>query len=360
MINSTHIVRFLAMIGTTLTISIFCQRVSAQDALWRSYFTSAQQAYHRGDYEGAEKFLNRAQDSARRTDDSLTTFYYLARCCEKLGNYEQAERNYRTVLDHLGPKIWATLRPPDGAPTWDDIVDSSEAERTLSEPEYVRMLGNRKQPMQSRLAKPITTVDVLTDLGLLYQEQKRYQEAEQSLRQALVLSELRTESIPFTQPRILQRLASLYAFQGRKEESDAILAQLKDLRAKSMPEFDQLVQKNIRALDRFGANHDLVATKLNNLALFCATHGDYSRADTLYNRALANCDPNTVHKHPDAAIILRNYADLLEAMGRTDEARKILRHADGISMKVDEKMLKQKSPVSSSATHATTDGAEDK
>ena len=152
-------------------------------------------------------------------DDSLTTFYYLGRVYEKLGNLAEAERDYRTVLDYLGPKVWAVLRPPDGTPAWDE-VDGLDTEQTLTAHEFVRMLGHQKQPMQSKLAKPITTVDVLTDLGLLYQEQEKLTEAEQMYRQALMLSELRTESIPFTQPRILQRLASLYAIQGRKVESD--------------------------------------------------------------------------------------------------------------------------------------------
>ncbi len=347
--SNTNIVRTHLLLGILLVSLIACGPASAQDALWRSYFSSAQQAYQRGDYEDAESLLTRAQESARRMDDSLTTYYYLGRVNEKRGNLNQALRNYHIVLDYLGPKVWATLRPPDGAPSWDPSTSETEGEHTLSEPEYLRLLGTKKQPMQSKLAKPITTVDVLTDLGLIMQEQKQYQESEQLFRQALALSELRTESIPFTQPRILQRLASLYATQGRKEESDAILTELKELRAKSMPEFDQLVQKSMHDLERFGANRDLVATRLNNLALFCATHGDYGKADTLYNRALVNCDADSIHKHPDTAIILRNYADLLEAMGRNDEARKYLHHADGMSNKTAEKFVKQKSTVSSSS-----------
>jgi hypothetical protein len=51
------------------------------------------------------------------------------------------------------------------------------------------------------------------------QGQNLIQEAEQMFRQALMLSELRSETAASTRPRILQRLVKLYATQNRKTES---------------------------------------------------------------------------------------------------------------------------------------------
>jgi tetratricopeptide (TPR) repeat protein len=328
--------------------------VLAQDALWRSYFAAAQKAYQGGQYEESEKLLNSAAESARKMDDSLTTYYYLGRVLERRNDFEQAEKDYRTVLEYLGPKVWATLRPPDGTPAWDE-TDSLESEKALSIREFLLSFRHIKQPLQSKLAKPITTVDVLTNLGFLYQDQHRNQEAEQMLRQALVLSELRTESIPLTQPRILQRLAVLYTSEGRKSESDALLRQLDDLRNKSIPEFDQLVQKSIRDVDKMGKNHAVVTTRLNNLALFCATHGDYGRADSLYSRALENTQGVN---NSDLVVVYRNYADLLEAMGRNDDARKYIKQADGMSNVAQSKALLFSKPLSAAPQGSTANGAQ--
>ncbi len=314
---------FLVLLGTVFS----CSAAQAQDALWRTYFSSAERAYQHGSYKECETLLNSAVGASRKYDDSLIAYYYLARVCERLDNPKAAENNYRTVLDNLGPKIWATLRPPDGALDWDQM-QSIESEHTLSSADFLRHFKHQKAPLQSRLAKPITTVDVLTDLGLLMQEQNRNQEAEQMFRQALMLSELRSETAASAQPRILQRLAKLYATENRKMESDALYKQLEELRAKSMPEFDQLVDKNVKDINRLGKNRVLTATRLNNLALFCSTHGDYPKASSLYGRALENCDRDA--NKADMMIIMRNYADLLEAMGKNEEAKRFLVQAGGI------------------------------
>ncbi|HEY9679237.1 MAG TPA: tetratricopeptide repeat protein [Drouetiella sp.] len=317
---------FYAIFGAVLAITT-ATASGAQDALWRTYFNSAESAYGAGNYVESEKLLNSAVNAARKYDDSLITYYYLGRVDERLNKPKEAETNYRTVLDNLGPKIWATLRPPDGTLEWDK-TESIESDHTLTSHDFFKKFRSHKPPLQSPLAKPITTVDVLTDLGLLMQEQNRNQEAEQMFRQALMLSELRSETAAATQPRIMQRLAKLYATENRKGESDALYKQLEDLRAKSTPGFDQLVQKNIKNINRLGKNKVLVATRLNNLALFCATHGDYMKASDLYTRALQLADAGTNNR--DMLIIMRNYADLLEAMGKNEEAKRFLRQADSL------------------------------
>ncbi|MBS1955874.1 MAG: tetratricopeptide repeat protein [Cyanobacteria bacterium SZAS-4] len=321
--SCTFAVSCLILMG----MAFFCRPAQAQDALWRTYFNSAEKAYQHGEYTECETLLNSAVGASRKYDDSLIAYYYLARVCERLNNPTAAERNYRVVLDNLGPKIWATLRPPDGALDWDQI-QSIETEHTLSSSDFLKRFRHQKGPLQSRLAKPITTVDVLTDLGLLMQEQSRNQEAEQMFRQALMLSELRSETAAAAQPRILQRLAKLYASENRKMESDALYKQLEELRVKSMPGFEQLVDKNVKDINRLGKNRVLTATRLNNLALFCSTHGDYPRASELYGRALENCDKDS--NKADMMIIMRNYADLLEAMGKNEEAKRFLTLAGGI------------------------------
>lgn len=318
------VVSALLVLWATL---ISCNPALAQDALWRTYFVSAEHAYQQGNYKDCEQLLNSAVGASRKYDDSLIAHYYLARVCERLDKPREAEENYRIVLENLGPKIWATLRPPDGALDWDQI-QTIESDHVLSSADFLKHFRHQKAPLQTRLAKPITTVDVLTDLGLLMQDQNRNQEAEQMFRQALMLSELRSETAISSQPRILQRLAKLYASENRKMESEALYKQLEDLRVRTMPEFDQLVDKNVKDINRLGKNRLLTATRLNNLALFCSTHGDYPKASSLYGRALENCDKDA--NKSDMMIIMRNYADLLEAMGKNEEAKRFLVQAGGI------------------------------
>lgn len=319
-------------VSMLIAIVIACVPAQAQDALWRTYFMSAEKSYQQGNFKECLALLNSASGAARKYDDSLITYYYLARVDERLDNLKDAETNYRTVLDNLGPKIWATLRPPDGTQDWDQ-TETLDSQHTLSSTDFIKTFRHHKQPLQSRLAKPITTCDVLTDLGLLMQQQNRIQEAEQMFRQALMLSELRSETAATAQPKILQRLAKLYATQDRKTESDALYRQLEELRAKSMPGFDQLVDKNIKDINKLGKNRVLTATRLNNLALFCSIHGDYAKASSLYTRALENCDRDA--NKTDMTIIMRNYADLLEAMGKNEEAKRFLTQAGGLRTYAD-------------------------
>lgn len=322
------VLSFLVLFGTAMG----CSSAQAQDALYRTYFTSAEKAYQQGNYKDCQELLNSAVGAARKYDDSLIAYYYLGRVCERLDKLKEAETNYRTVLDNLGPKIWATLRPPEGTLDWEQ-TESIDSQHTLSSSDFLKHFRHHRAPLQSRLAKPITTVDILTDLGLLMQEENRTQEAEQMFRQALMLSELRSESAITAQPKILQRLAKLYATQNRKMESDAVYRQLEELRAKSMPGFDQLVDKNVKDINRLGKNRVLTATRLNNLALFCSIHGDYAKASSLYGRALENCDKDA--NKADMMIIMRNYADLLEAMGKNEEAKRFLVQAGGLNNLAD-------------------------
>ena len=306
--------------------------VAAQDAVWRSYFGQAQKSYQSGNYADAEKLLTSALDAARKYDDSLNTFFYLAHTLEKQGQYAQAEGYYKTVLEYLGPKVWATMRLPEGTLEWDQT--SSVDSDALNSTQFVQQFPHQKEPFHTRLAKPITTVDVLADLASLFQLEHKYDQAEQTFRQALELSEHRPNAASISQTQLMQKLATLYNTEGKSAESAALLKQLDDVRNACFPGFNQLVEKNLNDLDRFGKNGVLVATRLNNLALFCATHGDYIRAEMLYNRALENCKTSPVERR-DVAIIVRNFADLLQAMGRNDEALRYLQDADTYKEVVD-------------------------
>jgi tetratricopeptide (TPR) repeat protein len=303
--------------------------VHAQDALWRSYYTAAQGAYQKGAYPESESLLKTALDASIKSDESLSTYYYLAHVYVKSQNYPKAEECYKTVLDNLGTKVWGVLRPPDGTPEWEQNPDKIEI--ASDNKRFLSVLNKRPPQLISvQLAKPITIIDVLGDYGTLMQIQNRYLEAETSYRQALTLIDCRPDLAGTYEMRILQRLASLYQAQGRTAEEKSVAHQLLVARNDSIPDFDELVAKTIKNLDHFAHNPDSLAIRLNNLAIFCSTHGDYGRAQSLFNRALSCLEQSPARHKKDRAVILRNYSDLLLAMGRVSEATNLSKEAVGL------------------------------
>lgn len=319
-----------SMVLLGLSSTAYGTRAMAQDVLWQSYYTSAQNAYQKGEYEEAARLLNSALNAATKTDESLSTYYYLAHVYEKLNRLEDAQRYYRDVLEELGTKTWAVLRPPDGTPDWDQSAEV--VEDAFNTTRFMKVINTRPEPLLSvRLAKPITIVDVLCDYGQLMQQLKQYQDAERTFRQALVLADCRPDHAVTYKVRILERLNILYDLENRGDEQKAIGQELVAARSSAFPDFDKVVAQTIHKVDKFGSNQHQLAIKFNNLALFCATHGDYARAQTLFSRALVASNNLHGRAAEDRATILRNYSDLLQVLGRSTEAVSISSKANAIA-----------------------------
>ncbi|CAN0540423.1 unnamed protein product, partial [Ectocarpus sp. 12 AP-2014] len=56
----------------------------------------------------------------------------------------------------------------------------------------------------------------------------------------------------------------------------------------------------------YGADHPEVATTLNNLAGLLETQGEYTAAETLYERSLAIQEAALGPEHPDVAVWFNN------------------------------------------------------
>ena len=86
----------------------------------------------------------------------------------------------------------------------------------------------------------------------------------------------------------------------------------------------------VRAL---GPDHPAVATDLNNLAVLYIAQGDTTKAEPLYQRALAIDEKALGSKHPSLATDLKNYAVLLRKLNRIPEAEKLEARAKAIRAK---------------------------
>jgi tetratricopeptide (TPR) repeat protein len=74
-----------------------------------------------------------------------------------------------------------------------------------------------------------------------------------------------------------------------------------------------------------GADHPSVAITLNNLAVNARKRELPDEAETHYLRALAILEGRVEADHPNFLLVLRNYAKLLRALGREEEAGELER-----------------------------------
>ena len=150
----------------------------------------------------------------------------------------------------------------------------------------------------------------LNNLALLYASQGRYSEAEPLLQEALALSkQLLGEAHPAVATS-LNNLAELYRSQGRYSEAEPLYQEALVL-------IKQLL----------GEAHPHVASSLNNLAVLYKSQGRYSEAEPLYQEALALYKQLLGEAHPTVASSLNNLAALYDSQGRYSEAEPLYQAA---------------------------------
>lgn len=74
---------------------------------------------------------------------------------------------------------------------------------------------------------------------------------------------------------------------------------------------------------RLGKKHFDVGIVANNMAMLYHAWGKYAEAEPFYRQALDIKEGILGKTHPDVAVILGNYRDLLTVLKRDDEARKL-------------------------------------
>ncbi|MBN1566735.1 MAG: tetratricopeptide repeat protein [Acidobacteria bacterium] len=152
----------------------------------------------------------------------------------------------------------------------------------------------------------------LNNLAALLQATNRPAEAEPLMRRALAIGE---ESCGKNHPDVAIQLNNL--------------AQL--LQAANRPAEAELLMRRALAIDEqyCGTDRSDAATRLNNLAQLLKATNRPAEAEPLMRRAidiLLKLTRKTGHAHPHLQAVMKNYADLLRAMGRgPDEIQNTLR-----------------------------------
>ncbi len=145
--------------------------------------------------------------------------------------------------------------------------------------------------------------------------QGRLEDAEMSLKDAL----REAEAFGAEDPRLavtLNNLGLLYEVQKKYAEAEPLLQRALAIREKSL-----------------GPEHLDVAKSLSNLGAIYRAQGRYPEAEPLLRRALTIGEKVLGPEHPDLAISLENYAGLLRRLGRDGEASGLEARAKAIRAK---------------------------
>ena len=137
-------------------------------------------------------------------------------------------------------------------------------------------------------------------------QQGKYDEAETLWKAALKDA----ESFPPDDPRLvvsLKSLADLYNDQKKFTEAEPLYQRL------------LAIEEKIQ-----GSDHPDVATTLYRLAKLYHAQGKSTEAEPLYQRALAIRDRVMGPTHPDVVMILESYGALLREMHRTDNTARLI------------------------------------
>ena len=81
---------------------------------------------------------------------------------------------------------------------------------------------------------------------------------------------------------------------------------------------------------RYGAEEMIVSSSLLNLAQLYVSEGKLAAAEPLYKRAIVICEKQTPPHSSQLAVALSMYAQLLEKMKRTNEAKQMYERSDGL------------------------------
>jgi tetratricopeptide (TPR) repeat protein len=155
---------------------------------------------------------------------------------------------------------------------------------------------------------------LMNQLGLLFNTQARYAEAEPLYRRALEILE---KNFGLDHPDAAIRLNNLAGLlQDTNRHADA----------------ESLYRRALEILEKsFGPNHPDVARGLNNLAQLLTSTNRYAEAEALYRRALAIDEKSLGLAHADLEIRLSNLAVLLTETNQYAEAEPLMRRALAIA-----------------------------
>ncbi|WP_026735940.1 CHAT domain-containing tetratricopeptide repeat protein [Fischerella sp. PCC 9605] len=197
----------------------------------------------------------------------------------------------------------------------------------------------------------------LTNLAILYSNQRRYSDAELLYQEALEISKrlLGGEEHPNVAD-ILNSLAKLHQYRGQYLEAESLHAKALDIYVRLVDQWDSRIcrdaimtlsdlsnvyfeQGRYEEAKKFrqdvlemgkrllGEDDSDIGAYLQNLAIVHHVQGEYSEAESLYLEALEISNRSFGEGHPETAFTLLNLTEIYRSQGRYSEAEQLCLNA---------------------------------
>jgi tetratricopeptide (TPR) repeat protein len=250
-----------------------------------------------------EKALGPEHPDVATTLNNIAAIYYAQ------GRYTEALPLFQQALAIMEQAL---------SPTHIDIAmglnNLAELYRVMNQPEEARPLYQRALDLWEKALGPDHPLVAagLGNLGLLSFAQERYDEALTLLQQAL---SIREKALGPDHPDValtLSNLSEVYRRQGDYK--------------KAFPLIERALAIDQRTL---GPDHPDVSIDLSNLAALYKAEGQYEQALPLLQQALTILEQKAPD-HPNMAGYLKGMAEMLNKLGRSDEAAEMEARATAI------------------------------
>jgi tetratricopeptide (TPR) repeat protein len=262
-----------------------------------------------GNYSAALPVLEAAREAAARAGrhdhEVAVVLNNLGSIYDELGRHRDAQSMYERSLaerEALGESATAeTARTINNlGAVFYKLHMLSRAEETLG----------RAAALDAGFHDDLQLAKVWINLGMVYQAERRWDDAEHMFRAAL---EIRERELGPGHPDVavaLNDLGVLFQKQSRLEEAGPVL------------------ERALRTWQTsIGATHPWVAAALNNLGVLYTSLGRVGDAEKSFQQAIRIAQTVLPAGHPHLASYMASYAHLLRKIGRTGEAKRLEAYA---------------------------------
>ncbi len=284
---------------------------------WSAWLSEGQALSHTGNYSAAAHAFREALAIAERlqiNDRRLVELHYsLALAYAEMGHFAEAEGEYRCALSLVekaegqGSLHYAVL-----------LADIAILPTQSGNREKVIALLRQAIAVNERTGS-IKNITVIREcLARILRGEKRYQEEEPLLEDALADLVRQKAADPALMGAALNNLAVLRFDQGRYQESV-------DLQLESIRVWETAS----------GKEHPSLVAPLNDLATAYLRMARFDDADLTYRRAINICRKTLGENHLKYAVLLKNYSVVLRKLGHKREAKKIETQGEEIQRAVN-------------------------
>ncbi len=297
-----------------LLAALYANNASAGEVEWKEYIEAGRTAWEQGNYRGAvakaEAAIKEAQEFGPEDIRLLTAEWYVARARGALGEYAEAEKIFRRLLEIGEKKYGANNEHVAHILKGLASIFKRQGRQVEAATLYQRAIAIQEQTIG--VDHP-DFAESLYSLAGVYQGLGKLSEAEQFLIRAIEIAE---KKLGTDDPRIARgrsSLAWIYSLQNRDAEAEKIA---------------------IRALEQsekeYGAEHPQMAHPLGVLSWLRIKEKRFDEAELLYKRILSIDFKVYGADHPVTAGALYNLAYLHYRQGNIESGLKAARVATSI------------------------------